>query len=271
MKSGKQRQQELNGKRAKARDAANEQQREAASERQLGASAQCGCKNPEFIAIPRPVEEDYADYVEHPRCGKAPRYTGFDPNPNSPWVNLHWNTGYTSGKALRRLRHFFEFSWIYSSIKDRKPELVPGTAICADLTKQTRATNPVTHYYDIDHRCVDCGKRFIFFAEEQRYWYEELGFGLESQAVRCPPCRKQQQLLDRARRRYEELFHISPRSVEETLAMVDCCLTLVEAGAFNSRQKEHVRVMLMRLPDEAKSLEAFVELSERLGRLGGAN
>ena len=137
--------------------------------------------NPEFIAIPRPVEEDYADYVEHPRFGKAPRYTGFDPNPNFPWVSLHWNTGYTSGKALRRLRHFFEFSWIYSSFKDRKPDLVPGTAICADLSRQAQATCHVTHYYDIDHLCVDCGKRFIFFAEEQKHWYEELGFGLESQ------------------------------------------------------------------------------------------
>lgn len=193
------------------------------------------------------MNEDYADYVEHPRFGKAPRFTGLDPNPNDPGVNLHWRTSY------------------------HPTLLIPGTAIKADLSRQTESPAPVTHYYDLDRTCVDCHRKFLFFAEEQKFWYEELGFPLDSDSVRCTACRKRLQHIAHARRhvaptrrRYEQLFALDSRGVEETLEMVDCCLTLIEEAEFSPRQCERVRMLLKRVPEDRRSGENFRDLTARL-------
>jgi hypothetical protein len=165
------------------------------------------------------IHDKYELYVEHPRYGQGPRMTGLNPKTDYGGdVFLHWH----SSKEIR----------------------IPNTAIPADLTRQTRATVPVTHYYDVKRECLDCGKPFLFFAEEQKHWYEELGFGLDSDCVRCVFCRKRQHGLARKRERYEELFHIEYRTTEESLEMVECCLSLIEANVFHYRQTERVRMLL---------------------------
>jgi hypothetical protein len=128
---------------------------------------------------------------------------------------------------------------------------VSGTAIEADLSRQTPATVPVSHYYDERRRCRDCGRMFLFFAEEQKYWYEELGFGLDSDCVRCFACRQLQRnsrlAAARTRDRYEELQQIAKPDVAENLEMAACCLALIESGEFNLRQTEQVRKYLNRV------------------------
>ncbi|WP_366929827.1 zinc-ribbon domain containing protein [uncultured Thiodictyon sp.] len=99
-------------------------------------------------------KEDYSKFVDHPRYGRLPRMTGLNPDTNYTDVFLHWH----SAKECR----------------------IPNTAIRADLSRQTPATVQVTHYFDVRRQCRDCDKPFIFFAEEQKYWYEILGFGLDS-------------------------------------------------------------------------------------------
>jgi hypothetical protein len=135
---------------------------------------------------------------------------------------------------------------------------IPNTAIPADLSRQMPATVPVTHYFDAKRQCVDCGKPFIFFAAEQKYWYEELGFPLESDCVRCVVCRKKQQGLELKRDRYEELFHVEARTVEQNLEMAECALSLAEVGVFGKRQLERVRATLKKVPSGAK-LQALWE------------
>lgn len=165
------------------------------------------------------THDEYKLYVEHPRYGQRPRITGL--NPQTVYggdVFIHWH----SSKEFR----------------------IPNTAIQADLSRQTPATVPVTHYYDVKRECLDCGKPFIFFAEEQKYWYEELGFGLDSDCVRCVFCRKRQQGLTLKRVRYEELFHVTDRTTKESIEMAECCLSLIEANLFDMRQTERVRMLL---------------------------
>jgi Probable zinc-ribbon domain len=169
----------------------------------------------------------YAEYVEHSRFGRQPRFTGLDVDGNFPGVHLHWINGIGS--------------------YDDGTRLIAGTAIKADLARQTPATFPVTHYYDLDKLCRDCGRRFIFFAEEQKHWYEELEFPLDANCIRCPTCRKKLQLIAKKRRRYEALFHISNRGDEENLDMADCCLTLIEEGIFGQQQLERVRMLLKQI------------------------
>jgi hypothetical protein len=173
------------------------------------------------------MSPEFRAFVTHPRYGQGPRITGL--NPESDYatgrVFLHWH----SPEGVR----------------------IPNTAIPADLSKQGPATIPVTHYFDVKRQCRDCERPFIFFAEEQKFWYEELGFPLESDCVRCVDCRKKQQGLERKRERYQELFHVEERTIDQELEMADCCLSLIEAAVFHQRQLERVRMMLKRLPAQA--------------------
>jgi len=41
-------------------------------------------------------------------------------------------------------------------------------------------------FQDIKIECIDCGKKFVFTAEEQK-WYQKMGF---EPPKRCPKCRK---------------------------------------------------------------------------------
>lgn len=217
-----------------------------------------------FAAKRHPDSEEYAGYVEHPRFGKAPRFTGFDPDPDSATVHLHWNTQYDTATQLRQMERLPGWS---PALPDDGTGMVRGTAIAADLSKQSPATVSVTHYYDIEKVCRQCGHRFIFFAEEQKYWYEELGFPLEADAVRCAPCRRRLQQIARQRERYEQLFRLPNRTTDETLEMADCCLTLIEEGVFHRRQTQRVRMLLNRLPDDRRSDKRSLDLTVRLAAI----
>ena len=228
------------------------------------------------------MPEDYSLYVEHPRFGRSPRYTGLDPNPDSPEVNLHWNTGYMTeaqldlfAQALERLAKGRErlakaFGLVIPSAFAQfggRECLIFGTAIPADLGRQTKATVPVTHYYDLDLECRDCGRRFIFFAEEQKYWYEELGFDLNSGCVRCHPCRKARHLAARWKSRFDELLHRSDRTIEESLEMADSCLHLIERGIFHHRQTQRVRQLLNQVARHGRSDADCEALRQRVLRI----
>lgn len=81
-------------------------------------------------------------FLPHPQYGTEPRFTGLNPQHDSEsGVSLHW----------------------------RRRMAIPFTAVSADLDRQVDATFPVTHYYDEERTCRDCGGRFIFFAAEQKH------------------------------------------------------------------------------------------------------
>jgi hypothetical protein len=186
-------------------------------------------------------KDEYENFVEHPRYGKRPRITGLNPETDCLKVFIHWH----SPESCR----------------------IPGTAINADLTKQTRATVPVTHYFDVKRNCRECNRPFIFFAEEQKHWYEELGFGVDSDCVRCPQCRKRQQVLARTRERYEGLFHLAERNVEQDLEMADCSLTLIENDVFHPQQTERVRMLLNGIPEDHRPRRNYADLLSRLSEI----
>lgn len=161
----------------------------------------------------------YSEFVEHPRYGRGPRLTTLVVKGT---VYLGWRTKY----------------------------LIPNTAVKADISKQKPATFHFTHYYDQQRRCLDCDREFIFFALEQKYWYEELGFGFDSDCVRCVPCRQKQQGHEWNRRQYEDLFHTEQRSSDQTLTMAECMLELIENKIFTPKQTQRIRMLLNQLPEE---------------------
>ena len=184
------------------------------------------------------MNSEYENYVEHPRFGRSPRFTGL--NPQSDFTTgkpfLHWNA----------------------------TERIPNTAVEADVSRQSPATVPVSHYYDVKRQCRDCGRPFIFFAQEQKHWYEELGLPLEADCVRCVPCRKRQQGIAWKRERYEELFHVAERTADENLEMAECCLSLIEEGVFHVRQAQRVRQLLKRIDAQGARTAVFNDLNRRL-------
>lgn len=164
----------------------------------------------------------YSEYVEHPRYGRGPRFTDL---------------------CLRKPPLGYRLATYVSD------DVIEGTAIEADLKRQTPSPIPVLYYFDLSRKCIDCGRPFIFFAEEQRYWYETLGFVLDSNCIRCIDCRNRRHDLERKCRRYEELLHQPDRTVDELIEMAECTLSLIENGLFHVRQAERFRMLLNRLSD----------------------
>ena len=166
------------------------------------------------------MSKDYSNFVNHPRYGQAPRITGLNPK-----------NSYLTGKVF--------LHW-HSPNKFR----IPNTAIMANTDKQVDSTIPVTHYFDVQRKCKDCNKNFIFFAEEQKYWYEELQFPLESDCIRCINCRKNHQHINVKRKYYESLIHIERRTLNENLELAECAIYLSEENIFGKKQLNKIRIIL---------------------------
>lgn len=187
-----------------------------------------------------PSDDTYADFVEHPRYGRGPRFTAV--------VLKEPRVGY-------RLRPYCSDG------------LIAGTALEADLQRQTSCPVPLLYYHDLRRTCTDCDRPFIFFAAEQKYWYEEIGFTLDSDCRQCVPCRKTRQEHARRRERYEELLHRSSQTAAENLELAECCLAMIEAGDFSPRKTQRVRQMLNRVrPGADAEIQLKVQaLRTRLG------
>ena len=181
---------------------------------------------------------EFTEYVEHPRFGRRPRITGDNPQTDFGGdTYLHWH----SPKGVR----------------------VPGTAIKADTSKQVEPTVAVSHYYDSRRTCESCGRPFLFFAEEQKYWYEELGFRLEADCIRCVPCRKIHQGIERSRQRYVELRTQKTRSAKETVELCREGIQLVEKQLFTQKKIAEILGWLNALPESESIGTARNELIQR--------
>lgn len=76
-------------------------------------------------------------------------------------------------------------------------------AVRADIAKQNDSVCPRHWYVDATICCVGCGNDYIFTADEQRFWYEELRFYVDSFPTRCNHCRRADRELRELRQRYD--------------------------------------------------------------------
>jgi hypothetical protein len=176
----------------------------------------------------------YRRHVTHPRYGYAPHVTGM----NAPVSDRHGH-------------------WLYLG-----ENIIPDTSVPADALKQ-RSAFPVRNYYDLDKVCVDCSRPFIFFALEQKYWYEDLGFPLDSKCIRCPECRKRDQQNVRLRARYDALQKKN-RTWEESVEVADIALALVSTGAMKLRDFSKIRRFLNEVPETERHRARYTTLVSRL-------
>ncbi len=124
------------------------------------------------------MNENATPIVPHSRYGDKPRASGCDEAVAA--AQKEWG-----GETFR--------GWVF-----------PESAIPADNLKQNYTVSPRLYYVDMKKTCRDCGRYFIFFAEEQRHWYEDLGFFIDADCVRCPECRMADRTLRRRFKRYSQ-------------------------------------------------------------------
>lgn len=164
-----------------------------------------------FLAYPEPAAmsrrkarpDPLHDLVPHPRYGDAPTTSGL-----------------TIPEATIRSGH-----WRY-----RDDTLFPQSVLIADTTRQREALYPRLYYVDVLRHCRACTRRFLFFAREQRYWYETLGFDISADCVHCPDCRRSQRATQRRLRRYSDMRRIAEPDAVQLRALVDDALHLFEHG-----------------------------------------
>ena len=96
--------------------------------------------------------------------------------------------------------------WQYSPSSYDRRIIFAETAIRAEVWKQNYCCFPRRLYVDIARSCRKCGRWFIFFALEQKYLFESLGFYVDADCVHCQECRHTELELKQRIERYSALL-----------------------------------------------------------------
>ena len=146
-------------------------------------------------------------YVPHPRYGSSPRPSGAK----------------ISATDLRR-----GFWRLHGDT------LFPETALIADTERQNFSIYPRKYYVDVLRSCRTCHRPFIFFAKEQRYWFETLRFFVDADCVHCPDCRRESRKVQRRLRRYSDLLAKSEPTRKELMFLVEDGTYLLAQGVLKN-------------------------------------
>jgi hypothetical protein len=148
-----------------------------------------------------------------------------------------------------------------------REHIFPESVLIADPSKQNYATYPRSYYVDVLRECRSCGRPFIFFALEQRHWFETLGFYVDANCVLCPSCRRDSQSLRRRLRRYSDLLQKDEASPRELRFLVDDGAYLFARGVLkdiNSLGRLKNRALKV-IPDYAGTKMLAQELANARG------
>ncbi len=113
----------------------------------------------------------------------------------------------------------------------RASTIVPGTAILASGDGPWGPAFSRHVYADLLKPCADCGRDFLFYANEQRFWYETLRLPPDVDCTRCVPCRKLARRLKACLRRYADALQAPRLDAKDMKTFVDDALFLLEQGA----------------------------------------
>lgn len=139
--------------------------------------------------------------------------------------------------------------------------IYPHSAIPADATKQNYSIYPRSFYVDVLKQCRLCGRRFIFFAKEQKHWFEVLQFWIDADCVHCPECRQKNQTIKRRLVKYSALAKQAEKNQKEWEALVDVATFLFSEGVLRDTGR------LGKLKNEAKRHAPAYPGTEHLGAL----
>lgn len=89
-----------------------------------------------------------------------------------------------------------------------------NSAVRADISRQNYSVCPRYWYVNAIFQCARCSETFCFSAAEQKHWYEELGFYVDSYAKTCLACRQD-------KRKQKSLRQVYDRGIESSLQSKD--------------------------------------------------
>ena len=150
------------------------------------------------------------EYVTHPRYGNKP----------------------TRSDLIASNDEIMQSHWSYN-----KDSIFPESAIKADISKQNYSIYPRNIYVDVEKQCIQCNRWFIFYAKEQKYWYETLGFYVDADCVKCIDCRKKEHSIKHMMQDYEKLIAKETRTEKETKQLKTIALELFQLGYIRDRNK----------------------------------
>lgn len=156
-------------------------------------------------------------YVIHPRYGDRPILS------DERWTEAE-------------IRRAF---WRYGSQR-----IFPETAIKANIARQKYGYSPRRVYVDVEKRCRSCGRKFLFFALEQQYWFEVLQFFVDADCVHCQDCRHLTHLFRQKIAEYEALL----ARPGKTVAQWDRLSTLADALYHEGYIKKPETLLKSRMP-----------------------
>ncbi|MEM7061151.1 MAG: zinc-ribbon domain containing protein [Pseudomonadota bacterium] len=154
----------------------------------------------------------HGDFVHHPRYGDMPiaSDTPMPPDPER-WLP------FVESEACR---------------------VFPETLLMGDTIRQALTdhnTRPI--YVDVARPCTTCRRWFLFFAQEQRHWYEELGIRTGAEATECTDCRRKRHGEKRDVLRYEALLAAATRTSGEEAELDAIRDRLIERGYIRNNSK----------------------------------
>ena len=77
------------------------------------------------------------------------------------------------------------------------------TAIRGNLDKQNFSVCPRHWYFDAIYDCESCKERFTWTADEQKSWFEEYHFWVDSEPRNCKKCSADKRRLKKLRQEYD--------------------------------------------------------------------
>ena len=115
--------------------------------------------------------------------------------------------------------------------------IFPETVLLADTSKQNYAIYPRRYYVDILRDCRECERPFLFFAQEQRYWFEELQFFVDADCVHCSECRARQHDAKKQLARFSAAMKETNLSRKDLMTLIDDAADLLQAGVVSNLSK----------------------------------
>jgi hypothetical protein len=134
-------------------------------------------------------------------------------------------------------------------------EVFVESAIRADLRRQNHEWTLPKHFYaDVLCRCSRCRRRFIFFAREQQFWYEELKINVGTFAQYCCECASEKRAEESALQRCRERWGRTDLDDEALVQLAEDLVVLRKADFLkdDQRLRETRNTLLRRGIDPAR-------------------
>jgi len=111
------------------------------------------------------------------------------------------------------------------------------TALLADTTKQHYNLYPRKIYIDEQIKCNQCHRLFIFFAIEQKAWFEKWNLYIDAKPKKCWECRKKEKEIKTLQFDYEQLVVKKHRTLDENKELKKYALELYQLGIIKKKRR----------------------------------